>query len=323
MNKIALFGFYFGNLPMHIRLWFRTCGYNPEIDFIFVTDQEIDYPLPDNVKLVKTDIHTLTDFFSERLGLTANLYRPYKLCDFRPAYGVIYEEMLKGYDFWGHCDQDLVFGDIRALLTEEILDAHDKIQPFGHLCLYRNNELMNNLYKEQCEGVADYRDVFTESNHYAFDEFRGIDKICEIKGIKKFKSEDIFVETWIFKSRLADKNSGVEDGVFFWENGKLFMAWMQDGGIARKEIMYMHLRNRPMKMPSFDILSADAFFVVANGFKPKVAGVLTEKDMRTMNKPAFLYGEKKLLWWKYQKKIYGPTRRLYRRIKKKFKRAPK
>lgn len=316
MNKIGLICFYFGEFPMHMPVWIKTCGANPGIDFFLITDQRIEYPLPDNFKLIKTDIGAIVDLFSETLGLKANLYRPYKLCDFRPAYGHIYTDMLRGYDFWGYCDFDVVFGDIRALLTEDILDAHDKIQPFGHLCLYRNCDRMNYLYREQCEGVADYRDVFTESTHYAFDEFRGIDKICEIKGIKRYRSEDIFVETWIFKSRLADKNSGIEDGVFFWENGKLFMAWVQDGQIERKEIIYIHLRNRPMKMPSFDILSADTFFVVANGFKPKELGVLTGKDMNTMNRPAFLYGEKKILKWKYQKRIYGPTKRFFNRTKK-------
>ena len=33
--------------------------------------------------------------------------------DLRPAYGVLFEEYLDGYDFWGHCDLDVLFGRIR------------------------------------------------------------------------------------------------------------------------------------------------------------------------------------------------------------------
>lgn len=314
--KIALFGFYFGKFPVHMPLWFRICGTNPDIDWILITDRHVGYPVPDNVTVIETDIKSLTQFFSERLGLKANLYRPYKLCDFRPAYGYIYEEMLKGYDFWGYVDFDLVFGDIRAFFTGEILAKYDKIQPFGQLSLYRNCEKINTLFMKSCEGVADYRDVFTEGTHYAFDEFRGIDKICEVEGIERYRSSDIYVETYIFRSKFVDKNSGREDAVYFWEDGKLYMAFQQDGGIVQKEIMYIHLRNRKMRMPRF-VLSADSFFVVPNTFKRKQKGVLTLRDIETRNRPIPLtYGP---VQWKFDKRIKKPIQRFFRGLKEKKK----
>ena len=311
MYRIGLFAFYFGKLPSHMPVWVKTCAANPTIDWFLITDQRIGYPLPDNIKLIRTDIEALTGFFSEKLGLKANLYRPYKLCDFRPAYGLIYQKMLAGYDFWGYSDFDVVFGDIRAKLTDEILDTHDKIQPFGHLTFYRNCEKINTLFREQCEGVADYRDVFVNDIHYAFDEFKGIDKICEIKGIKRYRNTDIFVETYIFRSKFVDKNTGIEDAVYYWENGKLYMAYPRDGRTVTKEIIYIHLRSRRMKMPRFDIMGSDAFYVVPNTFKSKKAGELTPRDLETKNRPTLTYGP---VQWKFAKYIKKPVKKFWNKV---------
>ena len=54
------------------------------------------------------------------------LHTPYKLCDYKPAYGEIFAPELSGYDFWGYGDMDLVFGDLRAYFTEDKLRKYDK-----------------------------------------------------------------------------------------------------------------------------------------------------------------------------------------------------
>jgi hypothetical protein len=33
---------------------------------------------------------------------------PYKICDWKPFYGHIFREYLVAYDFWGHCDMDII-----------------------------------------------------------------------------------------------------------------------------------------------------------------------------------------------------------------------
>ena len=50
---------------------------------------------------------------SRKLGFEVYLERPYKCCDLKPAYGVIFEEYLTAYSYWGHCDFDLIFGDLQ------------------------------------------------------------------------------------------------------------------------------------------------------------------------------------------------------------------
>jgi len=41
--------------------------------------------------------------------------------------GLIFEDYVAGYDFWGHCDLDVVWGDIRKFLHTRILSDSDII----------------------------------------------------------------------------------------------------------------------------------------------------------------------------------------------------
>jgi hypothetical protein len=105
------------------------------------------------------------------LGFKVNIPYSYKLCDFKPAYGFLFPEIIKGYDFWGHGDIDVVYGNIRNFMTEEILNTYDVISTrhdyiTGTFCLYKNNQQMNTLFMES----VNYETVFSNSEHYCFDE---------------------------------------------------------------------------------------------------------------------------------------------------------
>lgn len=39
----------------------------------------------------------------------------------------MFQEYIKDYDFWGHCDADLIFGDIRKFVTDDILNKYDRL----------------------------------------------------------------------------------------------------------------------------------------------------------------------------------------------------
>lgn len=74
-----------------------------------------------------------------------------KIWDYRCALGLLYEEQLEGYDFWGHCDFDMVFGDVDkwfddATLNElDIWSNHDTYI-CGPWTLYRNTVQVKNLF---------------------------------------------------------------------------------------------------------------------------------------------------------------------------------
>jgi len=93
------------------------------------------------------------------------------LIDFKPAWGVIFQDCIEKYDFWGCCDIDVILGDIRAFLTDELLERYDMVscrREFlsGHFMLFRNSSEIDHLY----ERSRDYPRVFTSESIFNFDE---------------------------------------------------------------------------------------------------------------------------------------------------------
>ncbi len=169
--KIAVIICYLGRMPWYFRYFTHSCGYNPTVDFYIVTDQTIDDDLPPNVKPVYMSMDDISALATRKLGFEVVIKSAYKLCDFKPAYGLLFEDMLSDYDFWGHGDIDVVFGNIRSFLSEEILKGHDLIcvrHDFltGYFQLFRNTEKMKMLFTRS----KDYRRVMQEDRHLCFDE---------------------------------------------------------------------------------------------------------------------------------------------------------
>jgi len=169
--SIALLIPYFGRVPWELKFFIHSCSYNPDVNFIFITDMDISGTLPDNITVVSCSLAEVSKRFAGKLGFEVNIPRPYKLCDLRPSYGLVFSDLLEGYDFWGHCDIDLVFGNIRSFVTAEILNRHDVVTVkkdyiAGFFSLFRNNEKLNTLFTKS----KHYKKVFQTPVHYCFDE---------------------------------------------------------------------------------------------------------------------------------------------------------
>lgn len=71
-------------------------------------------------------------------------FDPYKLCDFRFAFGDIYRECAEGYDYWGFGDVDVIYGDLREFLQGDLLERDPIIfnasHVSGHFALVKNTE---------------------------------------------------------------------------------------------------------------------------------------------------------------------------------------
>ena len=74
------------------------------------------------------------------------LSKPQKLCDYKCAYGVIFEDYIQDYDWWGHCDLDQIFGNLNMFVTEDMLRKYDKLFSLGHLSLYKNSYKNNRIF---------------------------------------------------------------------------------------------------------------------------------------------------------------------------------
>lgn len=163
---------YFGKLPWYFPYFIHTCRFNPTIHFLLITDDySYDNKLPENILIVHQTLDDLKKKITEKLKIPVSIPDAYKLCDFKPAYGIIFKEYISGYDFWGMGDIDVIYGNIRNFITEPVLKSHDVITIrhdflVGYFSLYRNCKKVNELFMES----KDYIKVFTDSEHFCFDE---------------------------------------------------------------------------------------------------------------------------------------------------------
>jgi len=169
--KIAIIICWYGELPWYFSLFVQSVKFNPTVDILFVTDTKIDLYIPDNFKVINLSLSEFNIKASEKFGFSVDVQNPYKLCDFKPSYGYIFDDLLKDYDYWGHGDCDVIFGDIRCFITDHILGSYDLISVrhdflTGYFTLFRNVPKLNTLFTLS----KDYRFVYQSQQHFCFDE---------------------------------------------------------------------------------------------------------------------------------------------------------
>jgi hypothetical protein len=285
---------YFGTLPSYSDLFFKSGGANPTVNWLFVTDQPLDAGrLPPNVTLRRTTFASLKKSIDAVLGFETALPSPYKLCDVRPAYGVIFADAIEGVDFWGHCDMDLVFGDIRRFLTPDILHAYTKVLIHGHLSLYRNRDDVNHYFELEAPN-ARFRDAVSDPRSLAFEEFGGMKLIFEHHGIPVFRNDAFLAEIKPQVYRLfMESPPNARHQCFYWERGRVFRSFWDGWTCCKQEYIYIHLQKRRMQPPNFDVSAADAWFVRPYDFVLKTSDPTTPREMDRMNPGHIVHDSKR------------------------------
>lgn len=275
MKKIALISTYFGSFPSYFRLWLQSAEKNENIDFFIYSDCKHG-DLPKNIKIIPTEFDNLKNKIQNKFDFKIKLATPYKLCDYKPAFGYIFEEDIKGYDYWGHFDLDTILGRLDDFLPDE---EYEKIYCMGHLCIYHNTPENNKRF--MLDGAMSYKDAFTTNNIMVFDELDGIHKKYTLLGIKSYTPPCYAdITKWIHKFNrslvgIAPKGYvyNYKEQVFYYENGGVYRAYLKDGEICTQEFNYIHFSSR--KMP-IHFENAENFFITPDGFFEKTAPVCRE-----------------------------------------------
>lgn len=137
MLRKLLITHWFGDLPEWTPLWLdnveklRAHGYDVLLDV--------------DLESVRARVRGVLglEFPGERGGT--------KMHDLRPALGVLYEDEIAGYDFYGHTDLDCVYGRVDEWLPDEVLGELDFHSNHGtYMCgpwsLYRNERDVRELF---------------------------------------------------------------------------------------------------------------------------------------------------------------------------------
>jgi hypothetical protein len=174
MSRIALVIFYAGQLPDYFRLFLDSFVRNQDsnTDLYLFNDRLTQPETIGSLKKIPFTFEQFNELASQKLEIPIRVNWGYKLCEFKPAFGLIFEDYLKEYDFWGFCDPDIILGKISHFITDDLLADYDvitssEIQFVGHFALFRNNEETKNLFRQ----TDDHIKIFTDNNqYYNFDE---------------------------------------------------------------------------------------------------------------------------------------------------------
>ena len=320
MKKVILIIPYFGKIPDYYCLWEMSAKANVTIDFLIVTDiKEIQEDRNIHVKYMQ--FSELRERIQEKFDFEISLNSAYKLCDFRPAYGYIFREEISGYDFWGHCDIDLVFGDIRCFLTEEILNQNAKVFEHGHFCIYRNDEQMCNLFKEDGPyPEVNYKETFTTNDSFAFDEFPGMVCKCHRLNVKMYLDTNSFFDCKTDELEFKDAFHPTRTcfTIIHYEDGKLFAEEIEVedfkkadfSKVQKREIMYFHFQKRKLHNLIEDFTEKKSFWIIPNElrFDEKDYGELFVRKSQNLYKIVYNVN-------KYKKKIADHKNRFLTRKK--------
>ena len=274
MNKnIGLFLPYFGSFPNYFELWIRSVAINPEIQFILITDQDVKTKLPSNLHLVKREFKDIQSLIREKFNdLNISIDNPYKLCDFRPAYGYVFEDLIDKYnlDYWGFCDPDVIWGKISTFLKERGFDKnnYDKVGYLGHFQLFSANQkfLFKNIVDD--EKFRNYKYVFTHKYAYHFDEEIGIGVIAKKRGLNILDFEDNppYADILINSYQFFTYKNALEYSLpryFVWNKKDGLIQVTYKNGIYRMTPkMYVHLQKRNMKISLGK--TSNNFYIIPN-----------------------------------------------------------
>ena len=322
MRKCAFVLPYYGKLPNYFQIFLNTCGTNKDFDWLLFTDDHTEYDYPDNVHVHYETFSDMQERAKRCFDFPICLKQPYKLCDYKPTYGLLFADYLQDYAFWGHCDCDVVFGRLGHFITDDLLSSYDKLFMQGHCTLYRNSERVNKAFMLSLEGEFVYRQVLSNSQAYTFDESYlplNVNRIFLEHGLRVFTT-DLSANTYSRSStfRLLHYDAVLETylieepnhAVYAWDNGVLTRSYFRLGRFHTVELMYLHLQRRRMQV-DLKIEHTSRFKILPGFFEPLEVDTITEDNFKSIQWKRFNDHKWRLLksdakFWK--KKIYAKLR---------------
>ena len=147
MKKILFIIPYFGKLNNYFQLFLDSCKNNENYNWLIITNDRTKFSFPKNVEVIYDEFNNFQKKVQQKFDkIKISLESPYKLCDFKPTYGYVFEEYIKDYQYWGYCDIDLIFGSIDNCLKLDKLTQYDKIGILGHFTIFKNTKELREFY---------------------------------------------------------------------------------------------------------------------------------------------------------------------------------
>ena len=291
--KTSVISVYFGELPSYFQLWLDSCGNNTFFDWNVFTDAPTGtYRTPRNVKYSRLTLEGFGEIVSKYLRFDIKITSPYKVCDFRPLFHILLDPNER-YEFWGHCDIDMIFGDMDKFLTPDLFRNYDKIFGVGHLTLYRNDEKTNSFFQRPHPNL-DWREIVSRSEHYGFDEHIGVNRIWKLHNGRFFENESIIADidpgiTRFERASTFERIHNYRHQVFWVDRGAVKRLYECAGRIQEESFMYIHFQKRKLPPPTF-LPDTGRYYITPGGFVAMSDSPLDRREMDQLN------GSPRLTW---------------------------
>ena len=299
MKSIIFICPYFGKLPDHFSLWLKSCELNSNINWLILTDDSRKYSYPDNVKVIYMTFKVFENYVRKKMRFPVTLSTPYKLCDYKPIYGYIFNDYIQKYDFWGHCDiSDCIFGNIRKFITDPVLDEYDKIFYLGHMTLYKNNNEVNTRFNKITKSGITIKSILQDKNNRAFDELNSysINTIYKEYNFTQYRNDELYadISPMRFSFQLSKYNENYEQyyeskipRLFYWNQGTLLGYYIKNNKVECQEYAYIHFQKR--KMSTCVQNKFERFLIVPNKF-------IDYPPLKSQKELLYEYSREKLLY---------------------------
>lgn len=284
MKKAIIIIVYFGKLPKMFPLFLEGCRRNSGFNWLIYTDQECEN-VPQNVNMVKSSLEEVENLVKAKIDKNLSLKRAYKLCDYKVAYGLLFEDYITDYDYWGYGDLDVVYGDIDSFIRPKMDEGYDKIYTLGHLSLFRNTPEINSLFMDRNakrENIRNCIEIMQCEKNGAYDERHGINELMIEKGFKVFckidcmdmglyydrimctAKEDMIFALGEDQPSIKHSKTNYKYQAFYYKDGRVYRVYYDNKHrkMRNEEFAYAHYRVKKYEMPTV----YNSFWITKKGF---------------------------------------------------------
>lgn len=298
-----------GHWPNFIDWYFASCRANETIDFhIFTDDHSLDkWDKEKNIFFHHMSFDEAAELVRDKLD-GAKLPKPYKFCDYKQAYGVVFEEWVKEYDYWASCDCDLMFGNIRYHFPDERLAKYDKMMVTGQFQISRNTEEVNHYYELKRPEGSRFKDLNWEvvknsDKSFGYDEGHGVPMLVRENGKSILWDMKMYANIHQRRrgkeklyNKLIDKNEAANRPFQYWQWKDGFIYHVNALTHKKTSKLFIHFTERKMKCDQYTdqkevYITENSEFKSSISFKDTVAGW---DFVRVMTKKTFVWIKWKL-----------------------------
>jgi|GEM_PF-3380135 len=249
--RCAFIVVWLGPFPVWFDFFLESCRRNAQtFDWLIFTDQPTPSHAPSNVLFFPMDLATVNRRIADCLPYRVTINSAYKLCDLKAFYGLLFRKHLEAYTHWGHCDIDIVWGDLETFLTPDMRKEYDIVtvdstRTSGFCTVYKNENRINRL----CMGIPNMEKNLQEEAYMLTEEWHLPQLLAQ--------RPDISISYALRYLEQPDSHT------VLWENGRMF------GDGREYALLHMHTWfyvKQFMTVESGDIVHEYRWRITREGF---------------------------------------------------------